>query len=90
MTSPTGPLSDLSQAKLAPAILVTCVVQTLNEFDGTFQPRFLDRLAKAYRELRDNPAMGSLDDLEILDWTREYLTGFSKFTGQGEPFLGGD
>lgn len=26
-------------------------------------------------------------EMELLSWTREYLTGFSQITGQGKPFL---
>jgi hypothetical protein len=36
------------------AILAACFVQTANESDPSFEERFLERLSKAYRELRDN------------------------------------
>lgn len=79
----------LSELESGAAILATCIVQTINESDSTFQDRFLERLSVAYRESRDNP--GPHDGpgtLEILAWTRELLTGFNHVTGQGEPFLG--
>jgi hypothetical protein len=87
----SGQLSDLHQSKKGVAVLAACIVQTLNESDTTFQTRFLDRLTRAYYELRDNPdAQNESQALELLAWTREYLTGFSRFSGQGEPLLGGE
>jgi hypothetical protein len=46
--------TPLHRAKNGVAILATCTVQTLNESDPTFQDRFLERLATAYRELKGN------------------------------------
>jgi len=79
---------DLNHLKRGVAALTTCVVQTLNESDPTFRERFLDRLARAYREMRDNSEGDVLNELELLAWTRSYLTGFDHASGQGEPFLG--
>ena len=79
--------SDLNQIKTATAVLVTCIVQTLNESDHTYQELFLARLGKAYDELRDDPAHGGLHALETISWVRELLTGWSFVTGQGKPFL---
>jgi hypothetical protein len=61
----------------------------LNESDPTFQKRFLARLERAYRELKDNTDGDVIQELELLSWTRAYLTGFDHVTGQNEPFLGG-
>ncbi|MCV3243766.1 hypothetical protein [Mesorhizobium sp. ZC-5] len=83
----TGQTTDLHRAKRGVAILAACVVQTLNESDPSFEERFLERLRRAYSELRDNTEGDVIQELELLSWTREYLTGFSKFTGQGKPFL---
>ncbi|MBL8773895.1 MAG: hypothetical protein JNK30_21085 [Phenylobacterium sp.] len=82
-------LSDLHQSKRGIAALTACLVQTINESDPTFQERFLKRLGEAYYEIRDNsPASDNNHEaLEPLTWVQEYLTGFSRFTGQGEPFL---
>jgi hypothetical protein len=88
MTKPDQ-TTDLHRAKRGVAILTTCVVQTLNESDPSFQERFLERLGRAYGELRDNSEGDVIQEMELLSWTREYLTGFSPFTGKGEPFLGG-
>lgn len=79
--------SDLDRAKRGMAILVTCVVQTLNESDSTFQTRFLDRLSKAYLLVRDESDGDVRQELELLSWTRSYLTGFDRVEGQGKPFL---
>ena len=80
--------NDLHQARSATAILATCIVQTLNESDPSFQDRFLKRLAQAYSEVRDNSEGDVIQELELLSWTRELLTGFSFVSGQGKPFLG--
>jgi hypothetical protein len=81
--------TELRGAKRGVAILATCIVQTLNESDPTFQDRFLERLARAYREVKDNTDGDVVQEMELLSWTRSYLTGFDFVTGQREPFLGG-
>ncbi len=80
-------LSDLHRAKRGTAVLAICIVQALNESDPTFQERFLKKLTEAYSELRDNSEGDVIQELELLSWTRELLTGFSWSTGQGKPFL---
>ena len=72
--------------ELGPSILVTCLVQTLDEADATFKARFLKRLERAYSEVREGPTT-STHTLEQLDWVREMLTGWSIISGQGKPFL---
>ncbi len=62
--------SPTDQTRMAAAILVACVIQTLDEFDPTVQRRFLDRLENAYDDVRDR--MGT-DCLEALIWVREIL-----------------
>ena len=81
--------TELHRAKRGAAILATVIVQTINESDPTFQARFLDRLARAYRELKDNTDGDVIQEMELLSWTRTYLTGFDHVTGQNAPFLGG-
>lgn len=81
--------TDLHRAKRGTAILAACIVQTLMESDPTFQERFLEKLGKAYRELKDDSDGDVIQELELLRWTQELLTGFSQFTGQGKPFLQG-
>jgi hypothetical protein len=49
----------------------------------------LDRLSEAYAEVKDNWEGDVIQELELLAWTREYLTGFSPHSGPGEPFLAG-
>lgn len=79
--------NDLGHAKKGTAILAACIVQTLSESDPSFQARFLARLAAAYGELRDNTDGSVQNELELLSWTRELLTGFNMVSGQGKPFL---
>ena len=85
--APRKNLSELHRAKRGMAVLVTCIVQTLNESDPSFQDRFLKRLSEAYYEIRDNSEGDVRHQLELLSWTRQLLTGFSLITGQGKPFL---
>jgi hypothetical protein len=81
--------TDLHRAKRGVAALTACVVQTLNESDPSFQERFLKRLTEVYYHFRDNTELtNTTQELELFSWTREYLTGFSHFTGQGKPLLG--
>ena len=84
----TKSLTDLHRAKRGMSVLTACLVQTMNETDSSFQDRFLERLSRAYYELRDNSADDSIQELELLSWTRELLTGWNNITGQGKPFLG--
>lgn len=62
--------SPTDQTKMAAALLVACVVQTLGESDATMQRRFLERLENVYHDVRDR--MGT-DCLETLKWVREIL-----------------
>lgn len=67
--------TDLDHLKKGTAVLTACVVQTLNESDPSFETRFLERLALAYRELKDNTDGEVQHEMELLAWTRELLTG---------------
>ena len=84
----TDKTTELHRAKRGAAALTACVVQTLNESDPTFQARFLERLGLVYGEFRDNTDGDVIQELELFSWTREYLTGWNKITGQGKPLLG--
>jgi len=83
----TNQLSDLHLTKRGVAILATCIVQTLDESDPTYQERFLKKMSEAYREIRDNSEIDDIPTLELISWTRSLLTGFDWSTGQGKPFL---
>jgi hypothetical protein len=86
----TGRKDPEWQIKSGAAALVTCIVKTLNESDPTFEKRFLENLAKAYSEFRDgdrHPDRDVILVLEMLAWTREFLTGWNMVTGQGRPLL---
>lgn len=76
--------SDLNALASGVAVLATCIVKTLDETNAGFQGRFLEYLAAAYRQRRDE---ADLRELEVLNWTRQLLTGFSPIAGQGEPFF---
>ena len=81
-------LTELHRAKRGAAALTACVVQTLNESDPTFQERFLKNLGEAYREFRDDTDGDVTQELELFQWTREYLTGWNMIAGQGKPLRG--
>jgi len=86
------PLTDLHQSKRGLAVVIACLVQTLNETDPTLQERFIARLEAAHRELRNNPPTSDKNNhmaLEPLSWVRQFLTGWNVIDGQGEPFLSG-
>ena len=89
MNKMTENLTELHRAKRGAAALTACVVQTLNESDPTFQERFLKRLGGVYSEFRDNTDGDVTQELELFQWTRQYLTGWNPITGQGKP-LGGE
>jgi hypothetical protein len=42
--------------EMGPSVLITCLVQTLNGSDKTFQKRFLKRLEQAYVALENDPS----------------------------------
>ncbi len=83
----TKAADNLSHLKKGTAILATCIVQTLSESDLTFQRRFLERLANAYIQLKDNTEGDVTQELELLTWTRSLLTGWDPIAGQGKPYL---
>lgn len=80
---------DLGQLARGTAVLATCIVQTLNRSDPTFQERFLRTLTEAQYELRDNSPRDPGLGLSLLAYARELLTGFNTVDGQGQPFLAG-
>ncbi len=84
--------TDLHRSKRGVAVLVACVVETLNESDPSFRERFLEKMGQAYRKLKDGDGESGewgdvIQELELLTWTRSMLTGFDFIKGQGRPFL---
>ena len=82
----TDKITKLHASKRGVAVLATCIVQTLNETDETFQAR----LERAHNELRDGHVDWDgdmLEEIALLNWTRELITGFSLGKGQENPFL---
>src|SRR5262249_2125721 len=84
----TEKLSDLHRAKRGMAAIVVCLAQAASENDPTFQDRFMKRLAEAYAQFKDDTDGDVIQELELISWTRQYLTGWNPITGQGKP-LGG-
>ncbi len=80
--------TELHRAKRGMAVLVTCLVETLNKSDPSFKDQFLETMEQAYHKVKDS-GWGDdvIQELELLQWTREFLTGFSRIEGQGKPFL---
>ena len=81
----TEKTTELHRAKRGVAALAACVVQTLNESDPAFQERFLKNLGEVYSQFRDDTDGDVIQELELFSWTREYLTGWNAFSGQGRP-----
>jgi hypothetical protein len=80
-----GQTDDLHQAKLAAAALDACIVQTLNESDPTFEPRFLDRLGREYEKYRNNSDADPVHVLDAIHWTGELLKGWNPVPKQAAP-----
>ncbi len=81
--------SDLDKSKLGVAVLATCIAQTLNESDPTFQARFLERLERAWYALQqrglgeDNPlAEDNRQAMALVTQTRILLTGYERTAAQ--------
>jgi hypothetical protein len=83
----TNPADPLFRNKWGVAVLAVCLAETINEADPSFRDRFLEKLEAAYRKLRDESQNDEIQGLELINWTREALTGFSLVEGQGEPFF---
>lgn len=84
-----GPTA-IDDTKLGVAALVTALVHTLNETDPSFQARFLERLAQAGYSRKNAERPSEIDESELYSWTTEFITGFSRITGQGDPLYTGD
>lgn len=80
----------IDDTKLGVATIVTALVDTLNETDPTFKRRFLERLGQAGYSRKNGRRPSELDEIELLNWTTEFITGFSGISGQGEPLYTGD
>ena len=78
-----APNDALFHVRRGTAALAACIVQTLNESDPTFQARFVQRLEKAANFFRYRAADDPTQELELLSWTHELLTGSSA----SKPFL---
>jgi len=86
-TNPEDQRSDLHRAKVGVAVLATCIVETINDSDPSFRDRFLKKMEEAYYKLRDDTDGDQVEQMELLDWTRSFITGFDFVAGQGDPFL---
>lgn len=80
-------LSTDHRTRRGVAMMNACLVQTIAETDSRFQERYLERLTALYYELRDNSDGDVLQELELVSWTREFLTGFNHINGPGDPLL---
>ena len=77
----------LRLAKIAMATLAACLVKTLDETDQSFKARFLDRLARAYEEYRNNSEADPTHVLEVIHWTGEMLNGWNPVPGRDKPLF---
>ena len=82
--------TQLDHAKMGVATITAALVATLNETDPTFQERFLKRLGQAAYSRKNGEAPWELDEVELISWAQEFITGWNNITGQGEPLYTGD
>lgn len=47
----------------------------MNENDPTFKDRVLQKMTTAYYKLRDDTEGDQIEQIELLNWTRSFLTG---------------
>lgn len=80
---------QIQDAKHGAAVLIACLVQELETIHPGLTDAYEKRLSRAYYKTRERDTK-ALDALELIDWTRELLTGFSTISGQGRPFLADD
>lgn len=86
-SDPQDQRSDLHRAKVGVAVLATCIIEAINDTDPTFKDRVLKRMTEAYYKLRDDTPGDQIEQMELLNWTRTFLTGFDWIEGQGDPLL---
>lgn len=81
--------SDLTDLQEGTAILATCIAQSLSAVLPQFEEIFLEKLRDAYVHLKDNAGHDRpvVRQMELLNWTRQHLTGYSQIEGQGKKFL---
>ncbi|UFX41776.1 hypothetical protein HAP47_0020960 [Bradyrhizobium sp. 41S5] len=72
----------LDNVKKATAILVTCLVDALDE---EAKARFIANLDRSYAKIRNDA--NDQNALELISWTRTMITGFDVASGQQRPFL---
>ena len=78
---------QIHDTKRGIAILATCIIQEVEAVHPGFTEHLGRRLERAYREVREDTDSPALDRLELINWVREMLTGWSPIHGQGKPFL---
>lgn len=76
--------TDLEGAMSGTAFLIAAITEAMNETDPTFKDRFVKKLDLASARRRD---VANQNELEVLSWARELVTGFTFSSGKGEPFL---
>ena len=68
-------------------MLFATLVECLKAVDPEAKGRFTKTLDDAYAKIRNDS--DNLHALELLNWTRTLVTGFSVSDGQGTPFFPG-
>jgi hypothetical protein len=75
---------ELDDVKRATAVLFACLLES-NKDDPEAKTRFVTLLEEGYAKFSNKG--GGTDGLELLNWTRQLLTGFSWSSGHGRPFF---
>lgn len=72
----------------ATALLIACLVQTLQKSDSTFQSRFLETLGRTYKNRSQDGA--DPQELQTLSQARDFLASFLADGGQEAGYVTGD
>ena len=76
---------ELDNVKKATAMMFAAIIDTLVGTDSPQAKVFDQKLDQIYHHIRDDT--DDLNALELLSWTRNMITGFSRVDGQGAPLM---
>ena len=68
----------LKSAKEGIAVVVASLVEVLQEEEPTFRFRYLSQLAYNYNRMCDTMVGDQQDAMDVVNWTRDLLSGLSR------------
>ncbi|MBJ3774338.1 hypothetical protein JCR33_01470 [Acuticoccus sp. 2012] len=69
------------------AVIIAALIEILKEIDPDVRPKFISQLNDAYTKVRHMLDTANETDLQVMRWTIELVSGFSKIESQKLPFL---